>query len=86
MKKNILLTGGAGYIGSHVTNLLIKKGFYTNKSTNSKIQDRSGITKGFHDAAMILKSRVIAFQQVVFLPKFPFDPFDWGCWEVKIGV
>ena len=27
MKKNILLTGGAGYIGSHVTNLLIDKGF-----------------------------------------------------------
>jgi len=25
--KNILLTGGAGYIGSHVTNLLIDKGF-----------------------------------------------------------
>ena len=27
MKKNILLTGGAGYIGSHVTNLLIDKGY-----------------------------------------------------------
>ena len=27
MKKNILLTGGAGYIGSHVVNLLIDKGF-----------------------------------------------------------
>ena len=27
MKKNILVTGGAGYIGSHVTNLLIDKGF-----------------------------------------------------------
>ena len=25
--KNILVTGGAGYIGSHVTNLLIDKGF-----------------------------------------------------------
>ena len=25
--KKILLTGGAGYIGSHVTNLLIDKGF-----------------------------------------------------------
>ena len=27
MKKNILLTGGAGYIGSHVTNLLIDNGY-----------------------------------------------------------
>ena len=27
MKKNILLTGGAGYIGSHVTNLLIDRGY-----------------------------------------------------------
>lgn len=27
MKKNILLTGGAGYIGSHVVNLFIDKGF-----------------------------------------------------------
>ena len=27
MKENILLTGGAGYIGSHVTNLLIDKGY-----------------------------------------------------------
>ena len=27
MKKKILLTGGAGYIGSHVTNLLIDKGY-----------------------------------------------------------
>ena len=26
MKYNILLTGGAGYIGSHVTNLLIDEG------------------------------------------------------------
>jgi len=25
--KNILLTGGAGYIGSHVTNLLIDQGY-----------------------------------------------------------
>ena len=25
--KNILLTGGAGYIGSHVTNLLIDNNF-----------------------------------------------------------
>ena len=25
--KNILVTGGAGYIGSHVVNLLIDKGF-----------------------------------------------------------
>jgi len=25
--KNILLTGGAGYIGSHVVNLLIDKGY-----------------------------------------------------------
>jgi len=25
--KNILITGGAGYIGSHVTNLLINKGY-----------------------------------------------------------
>ena len=27
MKKNILVTGGAGYIGSHVTNLLIDRGY-----------------------------------------------------------
>ncbi len=27
MKKNILLTGGAGYIGSHVVNLLIDNGY-----------------------------------------------------------
>jgi len=26
-KKNILVTGGAGYIGSHVSNLLLDKGF-----------------------------------------------------------
>ena len=25
--KNILVTGGAGYIGSHVVNLLIDKGY-----------------------------------------------------------
>ena len=27
LKKNILVTGGAGYIGSHVVNLLIEKGY-----------------------------------------------------------
>ena len=39
--KNILLTGGAGYIGSHVTNLLIDRGYYVtiidNLITGNKI-------------------------------------------------
>ena len=62
MKKNILLTGGAGYIGSHVTNLLIKKGFsvtvidnlitgnksLVNKKANLLVSDISNVKKVSH--------------------------------------
>ena len=59
MKKNILLTGGAGYIGSHVVNLLIEKGFHVtvidnlitgnkilvNKKANLLVSDISNVKK-----------------------------------------
>lgn len=59
MKKNILLTGGAGYIGSHVVNLLIEKGFsvtvidslitgnksLVNKKANLLVSDISNVKK-----------------------------------------
>ena len=59
MKTNILLTGGAGYIGSHVVNLLIDKGFsvtvidslvtgnknLVNKKANLIISDIANIKK-----------------------------------------
>ena len=59
MKKNVLLTGGAGYIGSHVTNLLIDKGYsvtvidslitghksLVNKKANLLISDISNVNK-----------------------------------------
>ena len=59
MKPNILLTGGAGYIGSHVVNLLIDKGFsvtvidslvtgnknLVNKKANLIISDIANIKK-----------------------------------------
>jgi UDP-glucose 4-epimerase len=32
--KNILLTGGAGYIGSHVTNLLIDNNYHVSVIDN----------------------------------------------------
>jgi UDP-glucose 4-epimerase len=45
MKKNILLTGGAGYIGSHVTNLLIDKGFSVTVIDNLITGNKSLVNK-----------------------------------------
>ena len=36
--KKILVTGGAGYIGSHVCNLLLDKGSYVFQKPNMKVK------------------------------------------------
>ena len=45
MKKNILLTGGAGYIGSHVVNLLVDKGFSVTVIDNLITGNKSLVNK-----------------------------------------
>ena len=48
MKKNILLTGGAGYIGSHVCIELIKKGYQVviiDNFSNSSLSVMNSIKK-----------------------------------------
>lgn len=45
MKKNILLTGGAGYIGSHVANLLVDKGFSVTVIDNLITGNKSLVNK-----------------------------------------
>ena len=71
MKKNILLTGGAGYIGSHVVNLLIEKGFsvtvidslitgnksLVNKKANLLVSDISNVKK----VSQLLKKKEISY-------------------------
>ena len=66
--QKILITGGAGYIGSHVTKELLKKG-------NSKITVIDNLSTGFMDTIERLKRYYGEFEFI------PMDLSDWG--EVK---
>ena len=58
--KNILLTGGAGYIGSHVTNLLIDQGY------NVTIIDNliTGNTTLINPKAQFINSDIADIEQI----------------------
>jgi uncharacterized protein len=43
MKKNVLITGGAGFVGKHLTDLLIRKGYTVAVLSRSKKQNTADI-------------------------------------------
>lgn len=44
MKKNILISGGSGFVGSHLTNLLIQKGYSVSILSRSEKQNTDDIS------------------------------------------
>ncbi|MES2578210.1 MAG: GDP-mannose 4,6-dehydratase, partial [Bacteroidota bacterium] len=43
MKKNVLISGGSGFIGSHLTGLLIAKGYSVSILSRSEKQNKGDI-------------------------------------------
>ncbi len=43
MKKNVLITGGAGFVGKHLTDLLLRKGYTVSILSRSKKQNTADI-------------------------------------------
>jgi hypothetical protein len=44
MKKNVLITGGTGFIGKHLTDLLVEKGFYVSILSRNSKQNKANIS------------------------------------------
>jgi uncharacterized protein (TIGR01777 family) len=66
MKKNVLITGGTGFIGKHLTNLLVKNGFSVSILSRNKKQNSVdvsyyiwNVSTGFIDEEAVLKADFI---------------------------
>ena len=44
MKKNVLISGGSGFIGSHLASLLVSKGYSVSILSRTEKQNRDGIS------------------------------------------
>ena len=66
MKKNVLITGGTGFIGRYLTSLLIEKGYLVSILSRTKYEDSNDISyflwdveKGIIDEQAVLEADII---------------------------
>ena len=60
--KNILVTGGAGYIGSHIVEQLVKKSFLKIKIFYLKKQKTSEIV---YNLKFVIRKRFFSFLEIL---------------------
>jgi hypothetical protein len=66
MKKNVLISGGTGFIGRHLTHLLVEKGYFVSILSRSQKQNTADVTyykwdisNGFIEEEAVLKADYI---------------------------